>query len=87
MVETSRSAASGRGRRSEVCVVAGHLVAPGVPARRSGVAGLQGLGDLEDDGVPVGRVPGDSAVRDGPREALPYAAQVVSVTMRYRFST
>ena len=64
-----------------------YLVAPGMPTRQSGMAGLEGFGDLEDDGVPVGRIPGDSAIGDGPREALPYAALVVSVTMRYLIST
>ena len=59
----------------------------GVPPRHSRAAGLNGLRDLEDDAVPLCLVPGNSAVRDGPGEALPHAVQPILLTMRYPFST
>jgi hypothetical protein len=72
--------------RSRVCGQQG--APPGVPAWNSRGAGLECLGDLEDDAVPVGSVTGYGTVRDGPGEALPHSVQLaLFVTMRYLIST
>jgi hypothetical protein len=64
-----------------------YRISPGMPPRHSRAAGLNRLRNLEDDAVPLSRVPRNSALRDGPGEALPHSVQIALLTMRYSIST
>jgi hypothetical protein len=62
-------------------------ISPGMPPRHSRAAGLNRLRNLEDDAVPLGAVPCNSAVGDRPGETLPHSVQIAHLTMRYSIST
>jgi hypothetical protein len=62
-------------------------ISPGMPPWQSRAAGLNRIRDLEDDAVPDGLFPGNSAVRNGPGEAFPHSVQIALLTMRYSIST